>query len=493
MLEPGQIREAVVAALTGGKFETISQEQLQRTSRQFQPLGDGLWVGSPSWLAEQLAQHIRNYPGATPKRIEHCADNLDYNWMRPPLGARSVKLSAILANDAMANFWICKLSDGRFAAFGSRINGQRCEQSEEEKQIKADADACERYVADGKSSSIYLKAKYGQRLAVWREHAEQGMAEAQWLYGDCLLEGVGVSQDVLAAVVWFRKAAEQGLALAQMSLGNRYLLGEGVGQDTVQSIQWYRKAAAQGQPTAQAALKRLRKSSDTRRFAVRAVARSVWSRYFGWLFAKKAPPGHRESEASNVRGLPGRPQPTSEAQAGAANRHRARRDEGAERARGATTGNDPRDKPGRGLQVTTVAKSSIKLSPGRGFDLATLKSQSDVMATHRNVLNELEAIPESVAREFLSSVGVEKPWRDPAQKADQVFSNIRSNALNGPNDGTFYYLSLGHGSASAKEAIYVVHKDHKGWSSELVVCRLLDGSFLGYNEIGGIGKRLGVD
>lgn len=144
------------------------------------------------------------------------------------------------------------------------------------------------------------------------------------------------------------------------------------------------------------------------------------------------------------------------------------------------------------MQVTTVSKSSIKFSPGRGFDLATLQSQKQVIATLRRALNELEAIPESLAREFLISVGVDKPWREPSERADQVFSNISSNALRGPCDGTIHYLSLGHRSASAKEAIYAVHKSDKNWVSELVVCRLPDGSFLGYNHIGDVGKRLSV-
>ena len=121
-----------------------------------------------------------------------------------------------------------------------KAQGQPAGASPQEEQIKADAAACERHIADGKNSSSYLEPIHRQRLFVWQQFAEQGMAEAQWLYGDCLLEGVGVAKDQVAAARWFRKAAEQGLALAQLSLANRYYNGEGVGKDIVNAIHWFR-------------------------------------------------------------------------------------------------------------------------------------------------------------------------------------------------------------------------------------------------------------
>ena len=130
----------------------------------------------------------------------------------------------------------------------------RRKRTREAYQIRADAAECERFVANGSNSSNYLIANCRRRLSVWQKYAERGMPEAQWLYADCLLEGVGVAKNPVASIHWFRKAAEQGLALAQMSLGNRYYRGEGVAQDVEQAKYWYQLAAAQGQPIAQSML-----------------------------------------------------------------------------------------------------------------------------------------------------------------------------------------------------------------------------------------------
>jgi len=125
-LDPAFVRKFVDRAFTNHKFDALSKEELDRTYPQFSRLGDGLWIGSQSWLAGALTEHMLNYPGPTVSEVdESISDNLDLSWMRPPLRRWCVKLSAILVDNAMASFFICKLSDGRFAAFGSRINGHR--------------------------------------------------------------------------------------------------------------------------------------------------------------------------------------------------------------------------------------------------------------------------------------------------------------------------------------------------------------------------------
>ena len=55
------------------------------------------------------------------------------------------------------------------------------------------------------------------------------------------------------AVKWYRKAAEQGLALAQFNLGVMYLNGKGVPQHYVQALMWFNLAEAQGEPHGQQA------------------------------------------------------------------------------------------------------------------------------------------------------------------------------------------------------------------------------------------------
>ncbi|PNA07571.1 sel1 repeat family protein, partial [Pseudomonas sp. GW456-11-11-14-LB1] len=48
-----------------------------------------------------------------------------------------------------------------------------------------------------------------ERAAFLRACAEEGVAEAQALYGQVLLDGAGVAQDAPAALGWFIKAAAQ--------------------------------------------------------------------------------------------------------------------------------------------------------------------------------------------------------------------------------------------------------------------------------------------
>ena len=57
---------------------------------------------------------------------------------------------------------------------------------------------------------------------------------------------VGVPQNKVEAVKWFRKAADQGHADAQCFLGLLYYEGEGMAQNKVEAVKWLRKAASQG-------------------------------------------------------------------------------------------------------------------------------------------------------------------------------------------------------------------------------------------------------
>jgi uncharacterized protein len=66
--------------------------------------------------------------------------------------------------------------------------------------------------------------------------------------------GLGVPQDYVQALDWFRKAADQGIAFAQNNIGSSYLNGQGVPQDYAQALAWYRKAADQNNAEAQTSL-----------------------------------------------------------------------------------------------------------------------------------------------------------------------------------------------------------------------------------------------
>ncbi|MBI4327634.1 MAG: SEL1-like repeat protein [Chloroflexi bacterium] len=85
----------------------------------------------------------------------------------------------------------------------------------------------------------------------YRKAAEQNLADAQCNLGICYANGQGVAKDEVEAVKWYRKAAEQNLADAQCNLGNCYADGRGVAKDEVQAVKWYRKAAEQNHAQAQ--------------------------------------------------------------------------------------------------------------------------------------------------------------------------------------------------------------------------------------------------
>ena len=88
----------------------------------------------------------------------------------------------------------------------------------------------------------------------YRMAAEQGDAYAQNNLGAMYANGMGVPEDDREAVKWYRMAAEQGLANAQFDLGVSYANGEGVPEDDLEAVKWYRMAAEQGFANAQSNL-----------------------------------------------------------------------------------------------------------------------------------------------------------------------------------------------------------------------------------------------
>ena len=93
---------------------------------------------------------------------------------------------------------------------------------------------------------LYKQKDFKAILAIIHPLAEQGDALAQALVGDMYKEGLGVKQDDVEAVKWYRKAAEQGDADAQANLGSAYGAGRGVRQDYAEAVKWVKKAAENG-------------------------------------------------------------------------------------------------------------------------------------------------------------------------------------------------------------------------------------------------------
>ena len=85
-----------------------------------------------------------------------------------------------------------------------------------------------------------------ERAAFVRAAAEAGMAEAQAVYGQMLLDGTGVAKDEPAALDWFTRAAAQHHLMAINMVGRCYDLGWGTPPDKARAAECYRIAAERG-------------------------------------------------------------------------------------------------------------------------------------------------------------------------------------------------------------------------------------------------------
>ena len=84
------------------------------------------------------------------------------------------------------------------------------------------------------------------RLALIREAAAAGLADAQAVLGHLLLDGDEVPADPRAGFGWFMRAAAQEHLLALNMVGRCYELGWGVTPDPVRAADCYRVAAERG-------------------------------------------------------------------------------------------------------------------------------------------------------------------------------------------------------------------------------------------------------
>ncbi|HCN09501.1 MAG TPA: sel1 repeat family protein, partial [Lentisphaeria bacterium] len=74
----------------------------------------------------------------------------------------------------------------------------------------------------------------------------QGHATAQYNLGRMYANGLGVPEDDVEAVEWYRKASKQGHTEAQTELGRMCEFGLGVAEDDVEAYAWFSVAAAVG-------------------------------------------------------------------------------------------------------------------------------------------------------------------------------------------------------------------------------------------------------
>lgn len=80
----------------------------------------------------------------------------------------------------------------------------------------------------------------------YREAAERGHVQAQFLLGTMYRTGRGVRKDWTRAAHWYQRASAAGSAWAQFSLGTMHIRGEGLPPNPYEGVRLYRLAADQG-------------------------------------------------------------------------------------------------------------------------------------------------------------------------------------------------------------------------------------------------------
>jgi TPR repeat protein len=94
------------------------------------------------------------------------------------------------------------------------------------------------------------KDSMAQAVTLYRQAAGQGYAPAQRMLGVALLEGAGVDADSAQAVQWLTRAAGQDDPVAEYYLGMLYRTGRGVEKQPDQAARWLLAAARQGNASA---------------------------------------------------------------------------------------------------------------------------------------------------------------------------------------------------------------------------------------------------
>ena len=96
------------------------------------------------------------------------------------------------------------------------------------------------------TSGLGVDQDYQAAFDLYKQAAEQGVIQAQFVVGDMYKSGLGTVQDETLAVFWFQKAAEKGHAFARFELAEALRYGRGVNQDKKEALKWYRKLANSG-------------------------------------------------------------------------------------------------------------------------------------------------------------------------------------------------------------------------------------------------------
>lgn len=97
----------------------------------------------------------------------------------------------------------------------------------------------------------YRAGDYESALAAFRQAAEQGHAEAQFLCGQMYRRGIAAESDDKTALLWYKRAAKQGHMGGQLACALCFEEGRGAEMDLKRALYWYELAAKQGSVDAQ--------------------------------------------------------------------------------------------------------------------------------------------------------------------------------------------------------------------------------------------------
>lgn len=118
-----------------------------------------------------------------------------------------------------------------------------------EQRRKAEAGDADAQLALGRMLTLFQN--YDEAYYWYKKSAEQGLAEAQYQVGVCLLKGFGVHVNYTESINWFLRSANQGNINAQYIIGLCYYSGIVLKQNQKEAYIWLKKSADQGNVDAQ--------------------------------------------------------------------------------------------------------------------------------------------------------------------------------------------------------------------------------------------------
>jgi len=156
-----------------------SSEELRKGQKDFRKWGSGLIVGSREWVVEQLAAKIR---GIRPTSLS-CEPAKDYDWQTSKLEGFCVRIQALMANDTLAGYYVGRIGDDEYGAFGYGI-------MEDASQRQGSEDGLCRGSQDSQALTVKLKVL----VAVAKADGHISEKERRLLEDFCRQYGLDLAQ-----------------------------------------------------------------------------------------------------------------------------------------------------------------------------------------------------------------------------------------------------------------------------------------------------------